>query len=122
MFLFIVSHLVLFYYLIRLLILCFVCHLVYFFFFKQKTAYEMRISDWSSDVCSSDLYTANTTTNSDTPPYVRSAQTSTIDSIARCAPTMRMVAATIALEKPEISISLPNTAPSRNTGKYSFRK
>src|SRR3546814_17541967 len=28
---------------------------VYFFFFKQKTAYEMRISDWSSDVCSSDL-------------------------------------------------------------------
>src|SRR3546814_6085311 len=31
--------------------LTFVC----FFFFKQKTAYEMRISDWSSDVCSSDL-------------------------------------------------------------------
>src|SRR3546814_2122408 len=27
------------------------------FFFKQKTAYEMRISDWSSDVCSSDLKT-----------------------------------------------------------------
>src|SRR3546814_3879374 len=37
-----------------------VCSLVlflslFFFFFKQKTAYEMRISDWSSDVCSSDL-------------------------------------------------------------------
>src|SRR3546814_3882897 len=30
-----------------------------FFFFKQKTAYEMRISDWSSDVCSSDLSVAN---------------------------------------------------------------
>src|SRR3546814_12300499 len=30
---------------------------VCFFFFKQKTAYEMRISDWSSDVCSSDLRT-----------------------------------------------------------------
>src|SRR3546814_1541762 len=29
--------------------------LLYLFFFKQKTAYEMRISDWSSDVCSSDL-------------------------------------------------------------------
>src|SRR3546814_17363581 len=29
---------------------------VVFFFFKQKTAYEMRISDWSSDVCSSDLF------------------------------------------------------------------
>src|SRR3546814_11166745 len=31
----------------------FIC--IFFFFFKQKTAYEMRISDWSSDVCSSDL-------------------------------------------------------------------
>src|SRR3546814_6987670 len=29
---------------------------MFFFFFKQKTAYEMRISDWSSDVCSSDLF------------------------------------------------------------------
>src|SRR3546814_7287580 len=33
----------------NMLVVCFV------FFFKQKTAYEMRISDWSSDVCSSDL-------------------------------------------------------------------
>src|SRR3546814_2037133 len=32
--------------------------MVFFFFFKQKTAYEMRISDWSSDVCSSDLVVA----------------------------------------------------------------
>src|SRR3546814_2198529 len=32
----------------------YLCSLM-FFFFKQKTAYEMRISDWSSDVCSSDL-------------------------------------------------------------------
>src|SRR3546814_6290562 len=33
-----------------------VCGVIsFFFFFKQKTAYEMRISDWSSDVCSSDL-------------------------------------------------------------------
>src|SRR3546814_3850962 len=31
------------------------CLYIFFFFFKQKTAYEMRISDWSSDVCSSDL-------------------------------------------------------------------
>src|SRR3546814_1828866 len=31
------------------------CSFCCFFFFKQKTAYEMRISDWSSDVCSSDL-------------------------------------------------------------------
>src|SRR3546814_3210492 len=31
------------------------CVCLFLFFFKQKTAYEMRISDWSSDVCSSDL-------------------------------------------------------------------
>src|SRR3546814_4905716 len=37
-------------YLVAMLLLLFVV-----FFFKQKTAYEMRISDWSSDVCSSDL-------------------------------------------------------------------
>src|SRR3546814_20976929 len=30
--------------------------MLFFFFFKQKTAYELRISDWSSDVCSSDLW------------------------------------------------------------------
>src|SRR3546814_4136884 len=33
----------------------YICTKLLFFFFKQKTAYEMRISDWSSDVCSSDL-------------------------------------------------------------------
>src|SRR3546814_2721061 len=38
----------------HMLYLC--CCFVYVFFFKQKTAYEMRISDWSSDVCSSDLH------------------------------------------------------------------
>src|SRR3546814_1434787 len=32
---------------------------IFVFFFKQKTAYEMRISDWSSDVCSSDLFDAS---------------------------------------------------------------
>src|SRR3546814_1147320 len=33
--------------------------MLFVFFFKQKTAYEMRISDWSSDVCSSDLCSGN---------------------------------------------------------------
>src|SRR3546814_1012229 len=37
------------------MVMCLVTCVVVFFFFKQKTAYEMRISDWSSDVCSSDL-------------------------------------------------------------------
>src|SRR3546814_1019785 len=36
-------------------IACIFVYFLFFFFFKQKTAYEMRISDWSSDVCSSDL-------------------------------------------------------------------
>src|SRR3546814_1896438 len=40
---------------VSIVILFFLGFLFLFFFFKQKTAYEMRISDWSSDVCSSDL-------------------------------------------------------------------
>src|SRR3546814_6277897 len=39
----------------------YVCLWSLFFFFKQKTAYEMRISDWSSDVCSSDLSISSVT-------------------------------------------------------------
>ncbi len=35
----------------------------FFFFFKQKTAYEMSVSDWSSDVCSSDLFTSGVLTS-----------------------------------------------------------
>src|SRR3546814_19012725 len=53
------------------------CILVeWFFFFKQKTAYEMRISDWSSDVCSSDLLHRGR---------------------LRCAATMAVIAATLAV-------------------------
>src|SRR3546814_5539469 len=43
-------------------------YLCFFFFFKQKTAYEMRISDWSSDVCSSDLLLS---VDHSTPPIVQ---------------------------------------------------
>src|SRR3546814_8174413 len=39
-----------------MIMLCCDLSFVCFFFFKQKTAYDMRISDWSSDVCSSDLF------------------------------------------------------------------
>src|SRR3546814_3145937 len=42
-----------FWYVVLSYVYFYLCFL--FFFFKQKTAYEMRISDWSSDVCSSDL-------------------------------------------------------------------
>src|SRR3546814_3356993 len=43
-----------------------------FFFFKQKTAYEMRISDWSSDVCSSDLAPRRTPSPRRSPTAARS--------------------------------------------------
>src|SRR3546814_10740042 len=39
-----------------------------FLFFKQKTAYEMRISDWSSDVCSSDLIASSSCSRTNTAP------------------------------------------------------
>src|SRR3546814_916042 len=39
-----------------MLVIVYICQSVSIFFFKQKTAYEMRISDWSSDVCSYDLW------------------------------------------------------------------
>src|SRR3546814_2433732 len=45
----------LFVYCCILLIIMFCYSVFFFFFFKQKTAYGLRISDWSSDVCSSDL-------------------------------------------------------------------
>src|SRR3546814_6655279 len=49
--------------------------IVVFFVFKQKTAYEMRISDWSSDVCSSDLFARHAQTGRLTPgPEARIAQ------------------------------------------------
>src|SRR3546814_14924406 len=42
-------------YVLFIMLFVFLLFVLFFFFFKQKTAYEMRISDWSSDVCSSDL-------------------------------------------------------------------
>src|SRR3546814_7767011 len=53
-------------------VLCLVCC----FFFKQKTAYEMRISDWSSDVCSSDLL--HTTETTGWPGYKSGASAPTL--------------------------------------------
>src|SRR3546814_3359709 len=52
---------------------------MWFFFFKQKTAYEMRISDWSSDVCSSDLVKLRP---GDT--FSRKKMTETSDAISEC--------------------------------------
>src|SRR3546814_2090999 len=66
-----------------------------FFFFKQKTAYEMRISGWSSDVCSSDLVAptsridftpAQTTVIALRDRVVRSADSSKVEDASRCTP------------------------------------
>src|SRR3546814_4200119 len=52
-----------------------VCYVLFcLFFFKQKTAYEMRISDWSSDVCSSDLTCRETATGAEPTQFDEGAQ------------------------------------------------
>src|SRR3546814_11321296 len=48
-------------------------YFAFVFFFKQKTAYEMRISDWSSDVCSSDLPPTYTLRDPELQPWKRDA-------------------------------------------------
>src|SRR3546814_10827 len=63
---------------------------VFFFFFKQKTAYEMRISDWSSDVCSSDLFIATKSSDLLSKWYGESEQ-----QIARLFARARQVAPTV---------------------------
>src|SRR3546814_10440980 len=54
-----------------------------FFFFKQKTAYEMRISDWSSDVCSSDLIAKMISMTGRSPMIFRESQMAELIVITR---------------------------------------
>src|SRR3546814_1280970 len=58
----------------------------YCFFFKQKTAYEMRISDWSSDVCSSDLGAAADAVK---PPFFSASPTATWCKLSAAPPLAR---------------------------------
>src|SRR3546814_4210621 len=58
---------------------------MFLFFFKQKTAYEMRISDWSSDVCSSDL-AASTVTPTTPAPSASTARASPSTAWPPCIP------------------------------------
>src|SRR3546814_485906 len=55
------------------------CCVVLFFFFKQKSAYELRISDWSSDVCSSDLLMPNIFLHSDPTTLLGMSDRTSID-------------------------------------------
>src|SRR3546814_2658485 len=64
-----------------------------FFFFKQKTAYEMRISDWSSDVCSSDLKNQNPLEPQDNGEFVAQlAQFSSLEGITTLNETVSGIA------------------------------
>src|SRR3546814_1660655 len=84
--------------------------LLLFFFFKQKTAYEMRISDWSSDVCSSDLAAGVRTFL----PAGPSAQ--------RCPASCRPAAASaLRSRSQDPSVAGPRTLPARHTSTSSCR-
>src|SRR3546814_8267134 len=61
------------------------CVRFFFFFFKQKTAYEMRISDWSSDVCSSDLEIAQREDPAGMGVFSLAGRTVTVRSFSRVA-------------------------------------
>src|SRR3546814_4249999 len=64
---------------------------IFFFFFKQKTAYEMRISDWSSDVCSSDLLAARGITVTQLVEAIRAANGATGGSVIEQAEAELMI-------------------------------
>src|SRR3546814_10103778 len=64
------------------------CFFLYLFFCKQKTAYEMRISDWSSDVCSSDLLPDERSGNEPQPVFGRSHTLAEARAAARAAAAM----------------------------------
>src|SRR3546814_10634229 len=77
--------------------------MVVFFFFKQKTAYEMRISDWSSDVCSSDLVPALVLIETPSNPLMRVVDIAALASKAKAAGAMVAVDNTFlspALQRP----------------------
>src|SRR3546814_8364461 len=70
--------------------------ILYFFFFKQKTAYEMRISDWSSDVCSSDLHCGHIE------PVPRACpECGNEDSLVACGPGVERIADEVAALWPD---------------------
>src|SRR3546814_20610923 len=67
------------------------CLCFFIFFFKQKTAYEMRISDWSSDVCSSDLQDFDVVTGEVSDINIRATRITTNDNIEILVPNSEFV-------------------------------
>src|SRR5216117_3773838 len=79
----------------------------FFFFFKQKTAYEIRKGDWSSDVCSSDLLTGGLG------ELVRGAHDKRVECVARVQPHPRV---TIVVDETAAAESAPAPTPTRAGG------
>src|SRR3546814_1916070 len=84
------------------------------FFFKQKTAYEMRISDWSSDVCSSDLCWTSyrTTARTGTPGLLRADLRGTIRVATGTSGAIRLPAADRPITGSAISAARPGNGTS----------
>src|SRR3546814_16741049 len=81
------------------------CCCVGFFVFKQKTAYEMRISDWSSDVCSSDLETEPDATTADALAEATTSITRTVSASAIiCFTVSGSTARRVARERPSAPV------------------
>ena len=80
--------------------------LVFFFFFKQKTAYEIGTGDWSSDVCSSDLGNSNEVTNSFT--AVKKSVIAKVSSKARSTSSREALERHIGSEGGRCNIQLEN--------------
>src|SRR3546814_4082541 len=91
---------------------------ILFFFFKQKTAYEMRISDWSSDVCSSDLPGAKCSLGGPAPPAAPSGCAQPEQSPARQSPARAIKGEpeSMAIER-TFSIIKPDATRRNITGK-----
>src|SRR3546814_3227582 len=78
-----------------------------FFFFKQKTAYEMRISDWSSDVCSSDLVFDNNHRSIDDEAEIECAQAHEVGGLPTASPSVRA----------NVDLPVPDRSEERRVGK-----
>src|SRR3546814_2354038 len=98
--------------------------IIAFFFFKQKTAYEMRISDWSSDVCSSDLITFTDEADAKLKPVVRDVEREVTREIAKirieqqAAAVWRQSFATLELNRANPPVWIRVTPPRILSGGY----
>src|SRR3546814_3030957 len=80
--------------------------LVFFFLFKQKTAYDVRISDWSSDVCSSDLDSSSSSTLPTMPEPIRHREVSRLEGFSDAVFGFALTLLVVSLETPRTTADL----------------